>query len=94
MALYVFEGRKPKVGRSSYVHERAVVIGKVTIGEKCFIGAGAVLRGDWGEVIVGDGSNVQENAVIHAGPDSVTHSATTRTSGTEQSFTAATWRST
>ena len=73
MALYIFEGRKPKVGRSSYVHERAVVIGKVTIGEKCFIGAGAVLRGDWGEVIVGDGSNVQENAVIHAGPDSVTH---------------------
>jgi len=73
MALYVFEGRKPVVGRSSYVHPLAVVIGKVTIGESCFVGAGAVLRGDWGEIIVGDGSNVQENAVIHAGPESVTH---------------------
>jgi phenylacetic acid degradation protein len=72
MSLYVFEGRKPAVGKTSYVHERAVVIGKVTIGEDCFIGAGAVLRGDWGEIVIGDGSNVQENAVLHAGPDSVT----------------------
>ncbi|HEY5527401.1 MAG TPA: hypothetical protein VIK02_07460 [Candidatus Anoxymicrobiaceae bacterium] len=72
MSLYVFEGRKPAIGKTSYVHERAVVIGKVTIGEGCFIGAGAVLRGDWGEIVIGDGSNVQENAVLHAGPDSVT----------------------
>lgn len=73
MALYIFEGRKPSIGKSSYVHPTAVVIGKVTIGESCFVGAGAVLRGDWGEVVVGDGSNVQENAVIHGGPDAVTH---------------------
>jgi carbonic anhydrase/acetyltransferase-like protein (isoleucine patch superfamily) len=73
MALYIFEGRKPSVGKSSYVHPMAVVIGKVAIGESCFIGAGAVLRGDWGEVVLGDGSNVQENAVIHAGPADVTH---------------------
>lgn len=73
MSLYIFEGRRPKVGKTSYVHEKASVIGNVTIGEQCFIGAGAVLRGDWGEVIVGDGSNVQENAVIHAGPGATTH---------------------
>jgi phenylacetic acid degradation protein len=72
MSLYVFEGRKPKVGKTSYVHDHAVVIGKVTIGEGCFIGAGAILRGDWGAIIIGDGSNVQENAIIHAGPESVT----------------------
>jgi carbonic anhydrase/acetyltransferase-like protein (isoleucine patch superfamily) len=72
MPLYIFEGRKPKVGRTSYVHPTAVVIGKVTIGEQCFVGAGAVLRGDWGEIAVGDGSNIQENAVLHAGPESVT----------------------
>ncbi len=72
MALYEFEGRRPRVGRSSYVHDRAVVIGDVRIGETCFIGAGAVLRGDWGTIIVGDGSNVQENAVIHAGPETTT----------------------
>jgi phenylacetic acid degradation protein len=72
MPLYIFEGRKPKVGKSSYIHPAAVVIGKVTIGEQCFVGAGAVLRGDWGEIVVGDGSNIQENAVLHAGPESMT----------------------
>ena len=73
MALYVFDGRKPKVGKTAYVHDKAVVIGSVTIVEGCFIGAGAVLRGDWGEIVVGDGSNIQENAVLHAGPESTTH---------------------
>lgn len=73
MPLYSFEGRMPKVGKTSYVHETAVVIGDVTIGEKCFVGAGAVLRGDWGSVVIGDGSNIQENAVLHAGPESTVH---------------------
>ncbi len=72
MPLYEFEGRRPKVGGTSFIHETAVVIGDVRIGETCFIGAGAVLRGDWGTIIIGNGSNVQENAVIHAGPQSTT----------------------
>lgn len=73
MPLYEFEGRRPSVGKSSFVHETAVVIGDVRIGETCFIGAGAVLRGDWGTIIVEHGSNIQENAVLHAGPESTTH---------------------
>jgi carbonic anhydrase/acetyltransferase-like protein (isoleucine patch superfamily) len=73
MTLYEFEGRRPRVGKTSYIHETAVVIGDVRIGDTCFVGAGAVLRGDWGTVIVGDGSNIQENAVLHAGPESTTH---------------------
>jgi phenylacetic acid degradation protein len=72
MPLYIFEDKKPIIGKTSFVHPDAVLIGDVRIGETCFIGAGAVLRGDWGVVIVEDGSNVQENAAIHAGPDSVT----------------------
>lgn len=72
MPLYEFEGRRPAVGKTSYVHETAVVIGDVRIGETCFIGAGAILRGDYGTVVVGHGSNIQENAVIHAGPESTT----------------------
>ncbi len=72
MPLYMFEGRKPSIGKTSFVHEDAVLIGDVRIGETCFIGAGAVLRGDWGTVIIEDGSNVQENAVIHAGPEATT----------------------
>jgi phenylacetic acid degradation protein len=75
MPLYSFEGRKPKIGKTSFVHEEAVIIGKVTIGEGCYVAAGAVLRGDWGEIEVGDGSNIQENVVIHARPESVTRLA-------------------
>jgi carbonic anhydrase/acetyltransferase-like protein (isoleucine patch superfamily) len=72
MALYSFEGRVPKVGKNSFISEEAVVIGKVTIGDGCFIAPGAILRGDWGEIVVGDGSNIQENVVIHARPDDTT----------------------
>lgn len=68
--FYEFEGRRPVVGSTSFVHPQAVVIGDVTIGEKCFIGAGAIVRGDYGSVIIGDGSNIQENSVIHSQPAS------------------------
>ncbi|HZR97631.1 MAG TPA: gamma carbonic anhydrase family protein [Chloroflexota bacterium] len=65
MALYEFDGRRPTIGRTSFVHPAATVIGAVTIGENCYIGAGAVLRADWEAIHIGDGSNVQDNAVIH-----------------------------
>ncbi len=42
------------------------MIGDVEIGDSCFIGAGAVLRGDYGSVRVGNRSSIQENSVIHA----------------------------
>jgi carbonic anhydrase/acetyltransferase-like protein (isoleucine patch superfamily) len=58
----------PVVDSTSYVHPTATVIGHVTIGSRCFIGAGAVLRGDWGKIILEEGCNVQENAVIHMFP--------------------------
>jgi carbonic anhydrase/acetyltransferase-like protein (isoleucine patch superfamily) len=67
MTLYEFEGRRPRIGRTSFVHDTAVLIGSVIIGEDCLVSAGACLRADWGELIVGDGSNIQENVVIHAG---------------------------
>lgn len=68
MPLYEFEGRRPQIAATSFVHPQAVIIGDVSIGEKCFIGAGAVLRGDYGTIIISNGSNVQENCVIHAQP--------------------------
>lgn len=73
MSLYEFEGKKPRIGETSFVHPAAVLIGGVTIGENCYIGPGAVLRGDFGYVIVGDGSNIQENCVVHTYTD---HTAT------------------
>jgi carbonic anhydrase/acetyltransferase-like protein (isoleucine patch superfamily) len=58
----------PVIDPTSYVHPTATVIGHVTVGARCFIGAGAVLRGDWGRIILEDGCNVQENAVLHMFP--------------------------
>ncbi len=65
MSIYEFEGKKPKIGETSFVHPATVLIGGVTIGENCYIGPGAILRGDFGFIEVGDGSNIQENCVIH-----------------------------
>ncbi len=66
MALYEFEGKRPVVGEGSFVFPSADVIGDVVIGEGCFIGAGAVLRGDYGRIRIGDESSIQENVVMHA----------------------------
>jgi phenylacetic acid degradation protein len=67
MPIYEFEKKIPKVARSSYVHPLAVLIGDVEVGGRCFIGAGAVLRGDFGKIRIGRGTSLQENCVLHAG---------------------------
>src|SRR5579872_5169856 len=66
MAIYKFEDRTPKVSAVSFVNETASVIGDVIVGEQCFIGAGAVLRGDYGSIRIGDRTSIQENCVLHA----------------------------
>lgn len=54
------------------MHPEATVRGGVTSGEGCYVGAGAVLRGDRGDIVIGPGSNTQENCVVHLRPDKVT----------------------
>ncbi len=66
--FYEFKGIKPVVHQSSFVHPQAVVTGNVIIGAACYIGPGAALRGDWGQIIIEDGCNVQENCTIHMFP--------------------------
>ena len=68
MAIYEFEGRSPKVGHGSYVHPSADVIGAVIIGDQCWIGPGARLRGDYGVIVLGEGTSIEDNCVIHARP--------------------------
>lgn len=68
MAFYAFKGIKPVVDKSSFVHPQAAVTGNVIIGKNCYIGPGAALRGDWGQIIIEDGCNVQENCIIHMFP--------------------------
>jgi phenylacetic acid degradation protein len=69
MAFYALEARIPKVHSQAYVHPDAVVIGDVTVDRGCYIGPGAVLRADWGCISIKEGSNIQENCVLHARPD-------------------------
>ncbi len=66
MAIYRFEDRVPRIDNSSYIHELAAIIGDVTVGKSCFVGAGAVVRGDYGSIKIGDRTSIQENSVIHA----------------------------
>jgi carbonic anhydrase/acetyltransferase-like protein (isoleucine patch superfamily) len=66
--IYEFNGYRPVVHKSSFVHPQAAVTGNVTIGENVYIGPGAAIRGDWGEIIIEDGCNVQENCTIHMFP--------------------------
>ena len=68
MAVFQFEDRIPKIGEDTYIADSAEVIGKVNIGQKCYIGPGAKIRGDYGEVEIGDFSNIEENCVVHARP--------------------------
>jgi phenylacetic acid degradation protein len=68
VALYEFEGKRPSVGKETYVSETADVIGDVIIGDNCYVGPGARIKGDYGTVKIGSESNVQENCVIHARP--------------------------
>ena len=66
--IYEFNGYKPVVHDSAFVHELATVTGNVIIGEKVYIGPGAAIRGDWGEIKISEGCNVQENCTLHVFP--------------------------
>lgn len=69
--LYTFDGKQPVVGKHSYVSELASVIGDVVIGDNCYIGHGAIVRGDYGRIEIGDGTAVEEGVIIHAPPGAV-----------------------
>lgn len=66
--LYSFDGKKPEVGTNTYISETAVVVGDVVIGDGCYIGHGAVIRGDYGRIVIGNGTAVEEGVIIHAPP--------------------------
>jgi len=66
--IYAFNNFTPVVHPSSFIHPQACVTGNVIIGKDCYIGPGASIRGDWGQIIIEDGCNVQENCTIHMFP--------------------------
>jgi carbonic anhydrase/acetyltransferase-like protein (isoleucine patch superfamily) len=71
MAVYRYGDRIPEIGKNTYISDSARVIGDVRIGDNCYIGHGAVVRGDYGTIIIGAGTAVEENAVLHIRPDGI-----------------------
>ncbi len=62
---YAIGDLRPRVHESAWVSPEAVLIGDVEIHANVLIMPGAVLRGDMGKIVVGEGSNIQDNAIIH-----------------------------
>lgn len=66
--IFEFNGYKPVVHKSAFIHPNATVTGNVIIGKDVYIGPSAAIRGDWGEIVLEDGCNVQENCTLHMFP--------------------------
>ena len=71
MPLYEYNGKRPVVGKRSYIFDNAVVIGDVVLGENTYAGPGAVIRGDYGRIEVGTSSTIEDLCVMHARPGQV-----------------------
>ena len=66
--IYAIEDLIPAIDPGAFVHPTAVIIGDVIIGDGCYVGPGASLRGDFGRIVLMDGSNLQDNCVMHGFP--------------------------
>lgn len=68
MPSYSIEGVVPVVHPSAFVHPTAVLIGDVWVGPGCYVGPAASLRGDFGRIVLKEGSNIQDTCVMHGFP--------------------------
>ena len=66
MPIYALGDRVPDIHPDAFIHPDAVVIGDVRVGADSSVWPGAVLRGDYGTVIVGERTSIQDGAIIHA----------------------------
>ncbi len=66
--IFEFEGFRPVIHETAFIHPNATVTGNVVIGRDVYVGPGAAIRGDWGGIVIEDGCNVQENCTIHMFP--------------------------
>jgi|SRR5687767_13754030 len=66
--IYEFDGFKPVIHESAFIHPNATVTGNVIIGRDVYVGPGAAIRGDFGGIVIEDGCNVQENCTVHMFP--------------------------
>jgi len=68
MPRYRFRGHAPQIPASTYVADTASIIGRVVLGEETSVWPGAVIRADSEPIVIGNGSNVQDCAVLHVDP--------------------------
>lgn len=68
MAIYQLGSSIPDIHSSCYITESAYIVGKVTLQEDVNVWSGVSIRADNDEIVIGQGSNIQENAVLHADP--------------------------
>jgi carbonic anhydrase/acetyltransferase-like protein (isoleucine patch superfamily) len=69
VAIYAIGDLEPDIDPTAFVHPQATVIGNVRIGPNSSVWPQAVLRGDYGSIAIGSGSNIQDGAVVHATDD-------------------------
>lgn len=72
MPTFSFEGLTPLIATDAWVAPTATVVGDVRIESQASVWYGAVLRADFGPIVVRSGANVQDGSVIHGGDDPVT----------------------
>jgi carbonic anhydrase/acetyltransferase-like protein (isoleucine patch superfamily) len=72
MPLFAFEGQEPRVSPAAWIAPTATLVGDVLVEEDASIWYGAVLRADFGPIVVRRGANVQDGSVLHGGRDPVT----------------------
>ncbi len=68
MPFLSFDGKFPTVGRNCFIADSAEVIGDVAMGDRCCVGFGVVLRADYGRIVIGDETAVEEGCIGHAKP--------------------------
>ena len=69
MPLFAFEGVRPTVHPTAFIAPTATLVGDVTVEANASVWYGAVLRADFGPVIVRERANIQDNSVLHGGPE-------------------------
>jgi carbonic anhydrase/acetyltransferase-like protein (isoleucine patch superfamily) len=69
MPLFSFEGASPKIHPSAWIAPTATLVGDVTVEADASVWYGVVLRADFGPIMIGAGANVQDNSVLHGGPE-------------------------
>ena len=72
MPLFAFEGREPDVSPGAWIAPTATLVGDVRVEAEASVWYGAVLRADFGPILVRRGANIQDGSVLHGGDDPVT----------------------